>query len=195
MNGTARHRRASGAVGGIVVAAILLAGCAPPPRPPPAPILYNAPVPKPRATTVEEARKFLRGEPSGETALKEAKRYRAAGNREAVFLLVKHAARKQHPLAAYEMGRMYDPATHAKAGVVLNPDVRTAAAWFRLAARIGHVPSMLRLGEMYRDGILEATGGTAEIKNGVPRELLETDATERGFFWLDKAAKAGGTSE
>ena len=194
MNGTARRHRASGAVGGIVVAAILLAGCAPPP-PPPAPIVYSVPAPQPRATTVEEARKFLRGEPSGEAALKEAKRYRAAGNREAVFLLVKHAAREQHPQAADEMGRMYDPATHAKAGVVLNPDVRTAASWFRLAARIGHVPSMVRLGEMYRDGILEATGGTAEIKNGVPRELLEMDATERGFFWLDRAAKAGGISE
>ena len=145
--------------------------------------------------TVEDARNFLRTEPSGAAALKEADRYRAGGNREAVFLLVKYAARKRVPEAAYELGRMYDPATHAKGGVVLNPDVSTAASWFRWAARSGHVKAMVRLGELYRDGDLEATGRRSELDNGVPQQLLEMNATERGFFWLDQAARAEGNTE
>lgn len=193
MNGPTRRLGSYGAAGGILAAAILLAGCASPPGP--RTVYVEQPPPPPRTTTVEDARSFLREDPSGEAALAEAERFQAAGNREAVFLLVKRAAGKQVPQAAYEMGRMYDPATYAKGGVVLNPDVRTAASWFRWGARGGHVRSMIRIGEMYRDGVIEATGGTAEIKNGVPAELLEMNATERGFYWLDRAAKAGGTSQ
>ena len=195
MNGATRRLMASVAVVGVVAATMLATGCASPPPPPPSPIAY-VPVPAiPPATTIEDARKFLRRKPSGAAALKEAERYRAAGNREAVFLLVKYAARDRVPEAAYELGHMYDPATHAKGGVVLNPDVSTAASWFRWAARSGHVRAMVRLGEMYRDGVLGATGGASARSNGVPEALLELNATERGFYWLDKAAKAGGISQ
>ena len=70
MNGTARRLVRSCTVVGIAATAMLVAGCATPPPPPPAPIAYLPP-PKP-ATTVEEARNFLRTEPSGTAALKEA---------------------------------------------------------------------------------------------------------------------------
>ena len=192
MNRTIRQLGTSGAVAGIVVAGILLAACAPPPSPTPRTVYVEPPAP--RTTTVEDARSILREEPSGKAALKEAERFQAAGNREAVFLLVKYAARKKVPEAAYEMGRMYDPETHAK-GVVLEPNVLVAAQWFRWGARNGHVPSMSRLGLMYKDGILEATGAATETKNGVPEELLGMDATDRSFYWLDKAARAGESTQ
>ena len=192
MNRTIRQLGTSGPVAGIVVAGILLAACAPPPSPTPRTVYVEPPAP--RTTTVEDARSILREEPSGKAALKEAERFQAAGNREAVFLLVKYASRKKVPEAAYEMGRMYDPETHAK-GVVLEPNVLVAAQWFRWAARNGHVPSMSRLGLMYKDGILEATGAASETKNGVPEELLGMDATDRSFYWLDKAARAGESTQ
>ena len=193
MNRTIRQLGTSGPVAGIVVAGILLAACAPPPSPAPRTVYVEPPAP--RTTTVEDARSILREEPSGKAALKEAERFQAAGNREAFFLLVKYAAsRKRVPEAAYEMGRMYDPETHAK-GVVLEPNVLVAAQWFRWGARNGHVPSMFRLGLMYKDGILEATGAASEIKNGVLEELLGMDATDRSFYWLDKAARAGESTQ
>ena len=197
MNGPTVRFVTTCVVAGVVFATMLATACTPPP--PPTPVITMPPPgsldPPPMTLTVEDARQFLRAVPTGAVALKEADRYRAVGNREAVFLLVKYAARKRVPEAAYELGRMYDPATHAKGGVVLNPDVSTAASWFRLSARNGHVRAMVRLGELYRDGDIEATGGRSELDNGVPQELLDMNATERGFFWLDRAAKAGGNTE
>ena len=181
---------------GIACTAVLVAGCA---SPPPPAVRYVSPaetsVVVPMGTSVEDARQFLREKPRGEAALTEAQRFRAAGNREADFLLVKYAAREGVPAAAYELGRMYDPATHVRGGVVSNADALRAADWFRWAAHKGHVKAMVRLGEMYEAGVIKATGESSELDNAVPKEILELDATERSLYWFKRAAEEGGMSE
>ena len=163
---------------GTVAVVALVAGCTPEPRP----VVYE-PVPvkvaDPAAFTVDAARSFLQGNPYPRAVMREADRYRGAENREAVFLMVKYAARRGLPEAQYELGRRYDPKTYSRAGIVLRPDVKTAAQWFKKAANGGHVKAMTRLGEMYRDGQIAAEG--------------DKDATELGFYWLDRAQRAGGT--
>ena len=175
MSGPAGRLRSTRALAWIAVMAILLAGCATSPPAPRPQVRPPAPAP---ATDVDEARRFLQGQPDRYATFREAERYRAAGNREAVFLLVKYAARKGVPEAEYEMGRRYDPATHAKDGIVLKPHAPTAAQWYERAASKGHVPSMVRLGGMYGDGLIRPTG--------------ERNATEESLHWLNKAAQAGG---
>ena len=184
---------------GIACTAVLVAGCA---SPPPPDVRYVSPaetsVVVPMGTSVEDARQILRRKPRGEAALTEAQRFRAAGNREAVFLLVKYAAGAaggRVPAAAYELGRMYDPATHVRGGVVSNADALRAAWWFRWAAHKGHVKAMVRLGEMYEAGVIKATGESSERDMAVPKELLELDATERSLYWFKRAAEEGGMSE
>ena len=170
--GRARTHRA---IGGAAAAALLLAGCGGgqvTSQPVPVTVTYA------QSTSVEDARRILKGKPSPYVALDAVDRFRAAGNREAVFLLVKYAAHRGAPEAAYEMGRRYDPATHVKDGIVLKPHVPTAAEWYERAAHAGHRASMIRLGEMYRDGLLEATG--------------DMDATERSFYWFEKAEQGRG---
>ena len=159
----------------VVALAAFVAGC----RPEPAPVVYQqVPVPNPEAFTVATARRFLQGNPSPRAVMQAVARYRTAENREAVFLMVKYAARRGHPEAEYEMGRRYDPKTHTKDGIVIRPDVKYAAEWFKRAADGGHIEAMTRLGELYRDGQIAAEGG----KN----------ATELGFYWLDRAQRARG---
>ena len=161
---------------GTLVVVALVAGC----QPAPAPVVY-IPVPAktdPAAFTVASARSFLQKNPDPRKVMTEAERYRAAENREAVFLMVKYAARRGLPEAAYELGRHYDPKTHSKDGIVLRPDVKVAAEWFNMAALAGHVGAMTRLGELYRDGQIAAKG--------------DKNATELGFYWLDRAAQARG---
>ena len=165
--------RVTRALGGIAAAALFVAGCGGQPT--------TATVTYVQSTSVEDARRILRAKPDADTALDAVERFRAAGNREAVFLLVKYAAHRGAPEAAYEMGRRYDPATHVKDGIVLKPHVPTAATWFEKAGNAGHRASMVRLGGMYRDGLLEATGGM--------------DATELSFYWFEKAEKRGGTRQ
>ena len=178
MNAPTGRARAIRGLGGIAVAAMVVAGCGPQTAATPA----VAPMAKPvasksvtfaQSTSVEDARRLLRKKPTARTALKAAERFRAAGNREAVFLLVKYAAFRGSRQAAYEMGRRYDPATHVKDGIVLKPQVARAAEWYTRAAEKDHLASMVRLGEMYRDGLLE---GTADM-----------NATELSFFWFDRA--------
>jgi TPR repeat protein len=163
---------------GTLVVVALVAGC----QPAPAPVVY-IPVPAkadpgPAAFTVASARSFLQKNPDPRKVMTEAERYRAAENREAVFLMVKYAARRGLPEAEYELGRRYDPKTHSKDGIVLRPNVKVAAEWFKRAAHAGHVGAMTRLGELYRDGQIVAEG--------------DKDATELGFYWLDRAAQARG---
>ena len=156
------------ALGGVATIAVFISGCGGQTvATPPLTVTYT------QATSVEDARQIIRGKPSPYVALDAVERFRAAGNREAVFLLVKYAAHRGAPEAAYQMGRRYDPATHVKDGIVLKPHVRTASDWYERAAHAGHRASMVRLGEMYRDGLLEATG--------------DMDATERSFYWFEKA--------
>lgn len=150
---------------GAVIVLALVAGCVDEPRP----VMVVQ-------LTVESARRFLRGKPQLRAVMREANRYKAAENREAVFLLVKYAARRGLPDAQYELGRRYDPKTHSKDGIVLRPDVKIAAQWFKRAAHRGHVGAMARLGELYKNGQIAAEG--------------DKNATELGFYWLDRAAKA-----
>ena len=175
------------------LAAAFLAGCGPsaPPvvvmAPPPAP----APAPAPPPATVEAARQLLNMEPKLDPRVVwgEVDRFRRAGNREAVFLLVKYAAGNGGngvPEAAYDLARHYDPATHTEDSIVLAADVREAAVWFHKAARAGHVGAMVRLGEMYRDGLIDPP---ADAPEG------EMNATEWSFHWFDRAAAAGGMTQ
>ena len=156
---------------GTVVVSALVAGCEPDePRPVMVPVIRS------EVLTVQTARRFLQKKPFPREVMREAARYRAAENREAVFLMVKYAALRGLPEAQYEMGRRYDPKTHSKDGIVLRPDVKFAAKWFEKAAHGGHVDAMARLGELYKNGQIDAEGN----KN----------ATELGLYWLDRAAKA-----
>ena len=150
----------------IAVVAVLVAGCAtspPAPRPqvqPPA----SAPAP---AATVDDARRFLQRQPDPFVTLRETQRYRAAGNREAVFLLVKYAARFGVPEAEYEMGRYYDPATYLEGGIVRQPQAARAAEFYRRAADKDHVPSIVRLGQMYGDGLIQAPSGASAVSESL----------------------------
>ena len=178
MNAPTGRARTIRALGGIAVAAMVVAGCGPQTAATPAVAPMAKPVAFAQSTSVEDARRLLRKKPTARTALKAAERFRAAGNREAVFLLVKYAAFRGSRQAAYEMGRRYDPATHVKDGIVLKPQVARAAEWYTRAAEKDHLASMVRLGEMYRDGLLE---GTADM-----------NATELSFFWFDRAEETRG---
>ena len=179
------HRRAL-LPGLAAVAVALLAGCGP--SAPQVVVLEPAPAPAPLPATVEAARQLLNMEPSLDPRViwGEADRFRRAGNREAVFLLVKYAARHGVPEAAYDLGRHYDPATHTEDSIVLAADVREAAGWFHAAARAGHAGAMVRLGEMYRDGLIDPPANAPEG---------DMDATEWSFYWFDRAAAAGGMTQ
>ena len=156
----------------VAVMAILLAGCA---APSPAPRPQVPPAP---AVTVEDARRFLQARPDPYVALREAGRYRTGGNKEAVFLLVKYAASNGVAEAEYEMGRYYDPATYLEGGIVLQPQAARAAEWYGRAADKDHVPSMVRLGQMYGDGVIQAPSGTS--------------AVDESLRLLNRAAQLGG---
>ena len=120
-------------------------------------------------------RVFLKEKPSAAQALEEAERSGAAGEGDASFLLVKYAAREGSAEAARRMGSYYDPATHSPAaGVIAAPDPAAAADWYERAAKAGDADAMIRLAEMFGEGLLDAP-----------------DAPERRIFWLRKAAEAG----
>ena len=120
-------------------------------------------------------RTFLKEKPSAAQALEEAERSRAAGEGEASFLLVKYAAREGSAEAARRMGSYYDPAAHTPGdGVIATPDPAAAADWYERAAKAGDADAMIRLAEMFEEGLLDAP-----------------DAPERRIFWLRKAAEAG----
>ena len=176
--------RAMWAPGLAAVAIILVAGCAPAPSPQ----VRVVSIPSSSTTTVDDARRYLMAGPAPQVVLAEAERYRAAGNRDAVFLLVKYAANagKGDPRAVYEMGRYYDPATFMSYGIVREANAQTARDLYRSAANAGHVRSMLRLGQMYKEGLLAP-----------PEDVSEEyrSATERSLFWFEKAARAGGVAQ
>ena len=176
MSAFARWRRGARAPSWIAVVAILLAGCAAPPPAPRPQVQTPAPAPAP-ATSVDEARRYLQAGPDPYATFREAKRYRTAGNKEAVFLLVKYAARNGVPEAEHEMGRYYDPATYREGGIVRNPQAPRAADWYGRAAGKDHAPSMVRLGQMYGDGLIKAPSGT--------------NAMEESLRLLNKAAEMG----
>ena len=168
------------------VAAAFLVGCGP--SAPSVVVLEPAPAPAALPATVEGARQLLNMEPKLDPRVVwgEVDRFRRAGNREAEFLLVKYAAHNGVPEAAYHLGRQYDPATHTEDRIVLAADVREAAEWFHAAARAGHVGAMVRLGEMYRDGLIDPPANAPEG---------DMDATEWSFYWFDRAAAVGGMTQ
>ena len=177
MNMRARGKGRLATLCGTVVVLALVVGCGPDePRPVMVPVVRVARVAEPEVLTVESARRFLRRKPNPRAVMRESARYRAAENREAVFLMVKYAALRGLPEAEYELGRRYDPKTHSKDGIVLRSNVKIAAEWFKKAANGGHIEAMARLGELYKNGEIASEGN----KN----------ATELGLYWLGRAAKA-----
>lgn len=168
------------------LAVAFLAGCGP--SAPTVVVVEPPPAPAPPPATVAAARQLLNMEPKLDPRViwGEVDRFRLAGNREAVFLLVKYAARAGVPEAAYEFARHYDPATHTEDSLVLAADAREAAVWFHAAARAGHAGAMVRLGEMYRDGLIDPPANAPEG---------DMDATEWSFYWFDRAAAAGGIGQ
>ncbi len=165
------------------LAAVILAGCGPSsPQ-----VVVLEPPPPPPPATLEAARQLLNMDPKLDPRVVwgEVDRFRRAGNREAVFLLVKYAAHNGIPEAAYDLGRHYDPVTHTEDSIVLAADVREAARQFHAAARAGHVAAMMRLGEMYRDGLIDPPANGPE----------DMDATEWSFYWFGRAAAAGGMNQ
>ena len=130
--------------------------------------------PAPPITTIEEARKFLKENRPADRLLEEAKRSEEAGARVAADMLLKQAAKGGSAEAARKMGQRYDPVTYTPGGMIRNSNAEEAAEWYEKAAKAGDVDAMLRLAEMYGEGMLD-----------------RPDAAEQRLHWLRKAADAG----
>ena len=130
--------------------------------------------PAPPITTIEKAREILKENRPADRLLEEAKRSEEAGARVVADMLLKQAAKGGSAEAARKMGQRYDPVTYTPGGMIRNANAEEAAEWYEKAAKAGDVDAMLRLAEMYGEGMLD-----------------RPDAAEQRLHWLRKAADAG----
>ena len=116
---------------------------APTPAPDPGPILSTPPPPGPAAPTWPEGtdsltlRDLVERAPNPAGIHSAALRRQAEGRHDDAFVLFEEAAARGHAAAMTAIGRMYDPNGFVPGRPFSNPDPRSAARFYRDAARAG----------------------------------------------------------
>ncbi len=147
---------------------------APVPPPDPGPILSTPPAPGPAAVTWPDGtdslslRDLVERAPNPAGIHAAALRRQAEGRHDDAFVLFEEAADRGHGPAMTAVGRMYDPNGFLPGKPFANPDPRSAARFYRDAARAGDPGA-----EAPRAALREALEAQARSGNGTAASALQ----------------------